>query len=386
LSSNLQPVTLGGAREANVAALASELDALWQSAGDADGRDAVTRACALTLLINTESEEGASEVSNLVGALTLQNPCRALILVVKPNESPAGLSASISAVCQLPAPGVKQVCCEHVTLVARGERVHDLDKVVIPLMVSGLPVCLWWRTGRPLEFDYFGKILRFIDRVYVDSELYSNPESDLPSLSQSIVKSSSPATITDMNWARITPWRELASACFDAVERRPYLGRINQVRIEYRAAGADTPPCLAQALLFTAWLGARLGWKPEGSRKTSEEGGKNGAGSRLFRFKGEQGQIRVQLVPGHAGPKCSSGFLNVEMKVAGDSPATFTLICGARSKCVVTRTEIPGQPRQESTAHLEVFDEVALLNEELKFSGRDRIYEEALAMVAAMAS
>lgn len=387
MNSNLQPVTPGGPRQADVAALAAELDNLWQSArSDLEGQDAVTRACALTLLVYTESEADAREVSNLVGALTLQNPCRALILVVLPNEPTAELSASISTVCQLPPPGVTQVCCEHVTLVARGERVQDLDKVVIPLMVSGLPVSLWWRAGCPLQFDYFAKVLRHIDRVYVDSEWYPHPESDLPALAEAIRKSSHPAIITDMNWARITPWRELAAACFDSVETRPYLDRINQVRIEYRAGGADSPPGLAQGLLFAAWLAVRLGWKTAGKSDagSSKAEGKKGDGSRLFTWRGRQGDIRVQLLPGQGGPRCSSGFLTVEMKAAGNDPATFTLTCGAKSRCVSTRIEIPGHPVRESTAHLQVFDEVALLNEELKFSSRDRIYEEALGMVASM--
>ena len=112
-----QNITPGESREANVSALAAELDALWRSAGkDDEGRHPVTKACALTLLVYTESDEAAREVSNLIGALTLQNPCRALIMVVRPDDSPAGLSARVSAVCQLPAPGEKQVCCEHVTI------------------------------------------------------------------------------------------------------------------------------------------------------------------------------------------------------------------------------------------------------------------------------
>lgn len=386
MSTNLQPINFGGPREANVASLTAELDALWQSTADAEGRETVTRACALTLLIYTESEKEASEISQLVGALTLQNPCRALILVVQPDESPAGLSASISAVCQLPAPGVKQVCCEHVTLVARGERVHDVDKVVIPLMVSGLPVGLWWRAGCPLQFNYFGKVLRYIDRVYVDSEWYPHPESDLPALAKAIRKSSSPAAITDMNWSRITTWRELAAACFDSIEARSYLNRISEIRIVYRGASADSPHCVAQSLLFTAWLGSRLGWNPAGvdASASAAPESRNGERDRLFKFKGKQGEIRVEMVPGKAGPRCSSGFLSIEMKSAGDGPAVFTLICGDESKCVITRVKLPGQPPRERTAHLQVFDEVALLNEELKFSSRDRVYEEALDMIAFM--
>jgi glucose-6-phosphate dehydrogenase assembly protein OpcA len=380
LNADLQPITLEGPRAANVSSLEAELDGLWRSAArDAEGRDAIVRACALTLIIYTESEEGAREVSELVGSLTLQNPCRALILVVQPDESPAGLSATISAVCQLPAPGVKQVCCEHVTLVARGERVYDLDKVVLPLMVSGLPVGLWWRAGCQLHFNYFGKILRYIDRVYVDSEWHAHPESDLPALALAIREASSPAAITDMNWARITPWRELAAACFDPVERRAYLDAISQVRIEYRAGGTGSPDCRAQAFFFTAWLAERLDWKPAGNAMNE-----NGEGKRQFRFKGRQGDVQVQLVPGQSGPKCSSGFLTIEMRTAGDAAAVFSLVCGAMSKSVVTRVEIPGHPPYESTAHLRVFDEIELLNEELKLSTRDRGYERVLAMVTSM--
>lgn len=386
MSQNLEPVTLGEPREANVAALSAELDALWRSAsGDSSGHAAVTRACALTLLAFTESEEGAREVSNLLGALTLQNPCRALILVVRPEDQPAGLTAWISAVCQLPAPGEKQVCCEHVTIVARGDRVQDLDKVVVPLMVSGLPVGLWWRAGGATRIEQFEKILRYVDRVYVDSEWFPDPEAGLPSLAEVIRKSSGRTAITDLNWARLTPWRELAADCFDSPDTRPYLNRINEVWIEYREGTSKLNHCFGQGLLFVAWMACRLGWEA-GKALPGEEGRpRTGEGQgRAFRFQGQPGEIRVHLVPHSGGPACSSGFLSVELTATGKSAATFSLICGSDSRSVVTHIALPGHPLLERTSCLEVFDEVGLLNEELKFSSRDRIYEEALAMVASM--
>jgi len=386
LSQNLETVALGEPREANVAALSAELDALWRSAsGESAGHVSVTRACALTLLIFTESEDAASEVSKLLGPLTLQNPCRALILVVRPEDKPAGVSGWISAVCQLPAPGEKQVCCEHVTIVARGARVQDLDKVVVPLMVSGLPVGLWWRAGRATRLEQFEKILRYVDRVYVDSEWFPDPEAGLPALAEVIRKSSGRAAITDLNWARLTPWRELAAECFDSPDTRPYLIRINEVRIEYRQGGCSRNHCLGQGLLLVAWLAGRLSWKSEGpwpgqaSRTGTEEGP-----SRAFRFQGPPGEIRVQLVPQTGGPACSAGFLSVELTAAGNPAASFSLTCGGDSKSVVSQTALPGHPPVEHTSCLEVFDEIGLLNEELKFSSRDRIYEEALAMIASM--
>lgn len=382
-----EPITFGESRDANVSALAAELDALWRSAAkDADGRHPVTRACALTLLVYTESDEAAREVSNLVGALTLQNPCRALIMVVRPEESPAGLSARVSAVCQLPAPGEKQVCCEHVTIEARGDAVRDLDKVVVPLMVSGLPVYLWWRADRTTEPEAFGKILRYIDRVYVDSEWFSNPEVELPVLAKQIQKYAGQVVVNDLNWARVTPWRELTAQCFDSPDTRSYLNQISGIQIEYSDRGAGGHSSLGQGLLFSAWLAGRLGWKSVG-RGTDEKApgtGKDVSGNRSFLFSGQSGNIHVQLVQRPGDVECPSGFLAVQLKAAGKSPATFSLTCGPGGKCVITHAQIPAHPPIDRTVNLEVFDEIGLLNEELKFSSHDQIYAEALAMVATM--
>ena len=103
-------------RTANVAALEGELSALWRSAAEDPAiRQAVTRACALTLLAYVESEEAGREVSGLIGEATRQTPFRAVIMISEPQAAPAGLMAWVSAHCHLPTAGEKQVCCEEVT-------------------------------------------------------------------------------------------------------------------------------------------------------------------------------------------------------------------------------------------------------------------------------
>jgi glucose-6-phosphate dehydrogenase assembly protein OpcA len=387
VADTLQSVISGEAREADVSALTSELAALWRSAAeDTETHNAVIRACALTLLVYTESEEAGREVSELLGALTLQNPCRALIMVVRPEESPAGLSAWISAVCQLPAPGEKQVCCEHITIVARGDAVGDLDKVVVPLMVSGLPVYVWWREGRTTQPEPIEKMMRYVDRVILDSGRFAHPETDLAAMSERIQRSGGRRGINDLNWARITPWRELVAQCFDSEDTRPYLCRINDVRIEYSGGSGKVDPSLGQGLLFAAWLANRLGWQPAGlapkgravePRQDKEDG-------RVLSFTGRAGAIRVQLVPRRGAKECAAGFLTVELRAEGDSPASFSLTCGGDKNVVITRREIPGRQPIERTVRLQVLDEIGLLNEELKFPDRDQLYEQVLTMVGAM--
>jgi len=307
-------------------------------------------------------------------------------MVVRPDESPAGLSAWISAVCHLPAPGEKQVCCEHITIVARGDAVRDLDKVVIPLMVSGLPVYVWWRAGRTTQPEPFQKMMRYVDRVIIDSGLFVNPETDLATMSGHIQRSGGQPATNDLNWARITPWRELVAQCFDSEDTRPYLRRIREVRVEYSERGANVNPGLGQGLLFTAWLAGRLGWQPAGrGPQAAPSGGLQEAPvGRTFSFKGDAGDIGVELIPRREGEECAAGFHSLKLRALGNLSATFSLACGGDRNVVITLTEIPGRQPIQRTVRLAVLDEIGLLNEELKYPNRDRLYEEVLTLVAAM--
>ena len=60
------------------------------------------------------------------------------------------------------------------------------------------------------------------------------------------------------------------------------------------------------------------------------------------------------------------------------------MACGGDLNVVITRIEIPGRQPIERTVRLRVLDEIGLLNEELKFPNRDRLYEEVLGAVALM--
>ena len=41
------------------------------------------------------------------------------------------------------------------------------------------------------------------------------------------------SAISDLNWGRITPWRELIAQFFDVTEYRPYLVNVNEIEIEH---------------------------------------------------------------------------------------------------------------------------------------------------------
>ena len=68
--------------------------------------------------------------------------------------------------------------------------------------------------------------------------------------------------VTDMNWGRLTPWREMVAGFFDPPNIRPYLDRIGHVNIEYAMPESHHGPInRSQALLVAGWLASRLGWE-----------------------------------------------------------------------------------------------------------------------------
>lgn len=381
MTTTLHSLTGGALRPANVAELEAELSALWRSAAeDPETHHAVTRSCALTLLVYVESEKAGREVLDLIGGVTAENPCRAVVMIVEPDAAPAGLSAQISAQCHLPAAGEKEVCCEQVSIWGCGEAVRGLDQIVIPLMIPGLPVYCWWRTGRFSPAEHLDRILRASDCVLVDSARFPDPERDLPSLFEHLRRLSNEAVFTDLNWARLTPWRELIAQCFDSPETRPYLDQLSEVRVEYEQRSPRVLAHRAQSLILTGWLASRLDWDP-----VLEPAPPLTQGS-MFLFRSGQGPVRVERVPREFEGGGAGVCVSIAMKTAGARAATFSWARGTDGKTALTRVEIPGRSPRERAVRLQVLDEIELVNQEIKFAGRDRIYEEALAMVARMIS
>ncbi|MBZ5670405.1 MAG: glucose-6-phosphate dehydrogenase assembly protein OpcA [Acidobacteriia bacterium] len=378
MKDTLQEIASGEPQPANVAEIEAGLSAMWRSAAEGVAPEsAVTRATALTLLVYVDHENAARDVSNLIADVTRQNPCRAIVMLMEPQASPAGLTATVSAHCHIPVAGEKQICSEQITLHARGETGPELASVVLPLAVSGLPVYLWWRAGRFVVPAYFDQILRVTQHVIVDSARFSASGNDLRELAAWLEKYSGRIRLSDLNWARATPWRELLAQCFDSPDRRPFLDRIRAVRIEYEMESARLTTQRAQGLLLAAWFATRLGWE----FRRAETSGENVP--RTYYFQAGGREIKVERVVRKVEGGGSGVCFSLELEADG---ARFAFSRGLDGKVVRTLAEVPGLAPLGRIVRIEVLDEVEILNEELKVGGRDRVYEAALALVARMTS
>jgi len=376
LGGTLQEFALGEPRPANVGEIEAGISAMWRTAAGASGAESsVTHASALTLLVYVDCQKAAQEVSNLLAEVSRQNPCRAVVMVMDPQGSPPGVTASISAHCHMPVEGERQICSEQITLNARGETGPELASVVLPLTVSGLPIYLWWRAEDFAMAPYFDQIVRVTQHVIVDSARFAATGADLRALAAWIEKHSGRIRVSDLNWARTTPWREVVAQCFDSPDRRPYLHRISEVRIEYEMESARLSTQRAQSLLLTAWLATRQKWQFQ----RSESRGENMPRALYFQTDGREVKVErvLRKVEGGGAGVCFSFVIEAD-------GARFSFSRGPDGKVVQTLAEVPGLPPIGRTVRIEAGDEVEILNNELMLVGRDHVYEEALALVAKM--
>lgn len=340
----------------------------------------LARASVLNLIVYAEREAHARRAAASIAELALRHPCRAIIVVADRagSESPTPL---IEMRCHLPiADGARQVSYEQILVRAHGHVAERLASAVIPLLVPDLPVFLWWTGTPPTSGRTFGDLVGLADRLIVDSADAARPEIMLPNLARLCAQARGLFGLTDLNWTRLTPWREIATSFFDVPAWRVFLDGITGVRVGFAVDmdGRDIHP--SQALLFVGWLASRLGWRPLEALAPSEAGGLLFA---IARRDGERIMVRVR-------PRFERGV--AEGDLSGIRLQSST---GELAEFVVKRQPDPihqtatvllgGERRWERTVPLPSPAIVELIGEELAILGSDRTYEEALRALVALA-
>jgi glucose-6-phosphate dehydrogenase assembly protein OpcA len=366
-------------RAVSVNAIEAELAELWREAAGKPGEGpAVTRSFLFTLIVYAEGEAEGDAAIQAASEVMQRSPCRAIVMVAEPKAAEGGVKALISARYRLGAGGEKQVCCEQVVIRAAGGNLSPLMSAVVPLAMPDLPVQLWWRLNRFDPAKEFESLFRVTDRILVDSARFPDPALGLARLADRIAASSSsqPALFGDIAWARLTPWRELIAQFFDSPETRACLSRLNDVRLEWHESWLGEADCKSKALLIAGWLATRLGWKFVARSENARR-------QQILRFMAAASEVAVTLGPRSREEK-GAGCFSVELKTAGPDVATFEVAERAGGSCIAARAEVPGHAPSQRVVRLEKQDEVSLVNQEMRFSYRNRIFEDAIGMVAKM--
>jgi glucose-6-phosphate dehydrogenase assembly protein OpcA len=349
----------------NVGAIERELTSLWQQASQDEG-SGVTRASMLNLIIYAPAGCDVNRLDDSIIEITSAIPSRAIVMLIDRQSNDCPLSAQVTSRCTLPTGSTKQVCCEQVTIKAGGENVDEVPSVVVPLLISDLPVYLWWRAVPKLEDKaLFGRLVDISDRVIIDSSEFNDPHGDLRSMAAVLRESPRWAAFSDLNWARLTAWRALVAGFYDVGRYRPLLDQLERVTIEYAPPSASPEVIPARALLLGGWLASRLGWRFAGR------------GQGAFEFASGDRKISLEFVP--TAREIEPGHLaQVTLRSAADA----SLLLSVRRSTDGTRIETAATMGEEKNLQrvlgYEGLGESELIRKELIILGHDRVYEQAV--------
>ncbi len=367
MNSTKSASNLGIPVEVNVAAIEKELASFWKSAGD--GNEAAMRACSCNLLAVVENREDAKAFPRVLAKLSEWHPNRSIVAYLDPGGQPAqagGMQAWISAQCFQPPTAGPQVCCEAITIAARGKAAADLPNTLLSLLVPDLPVYLYWRSFKITDKELIARMARFSHLLIVDSHQSRQDAQNRFHLLQLLIDQPAGIAIRDLNWSRITAWRDLIAQFFDAAATRDYLQEITEVDITRNLSAPGSIP--SRTLLLTGWLASRLGWSLISAERSGDQW--------LSKWMSGNHEVRVRFTGTMAEPDQPPGISSVTLRTG--SKAEFSVTIEQGSPLLTATASIEGCRLMHSVPQ-ELLDEASLLIRELSQTGEDLVFKEALA-------
>jgi glucose-6-phosphate dehydrogenase assembly protein OpcA len=269
----------------------------------------------------------------------------------------------------------KQICGEQVTIEAGGPLVQTAASAVAPLLVSDVPVFLWWKDIPHYEDKLFDRLSQMADRIVIDSAAFDRPYDDLLRLSKTISDRSRLMRVSDLNWGRLTSWRTLFASFWDVPSYRPLLDEIDRVEIKYRPPQCAPEEIAPKALLLGGWLASRLGWEVVGKEARQTEGTAEcelRAGDRSIVLAFERDKTAGR----------NDGMISRAILSAKKGAAKFSVAKRTDGTKLETEADIGSEHTVGRVLAYEVRSEAAQLSRELAFLSRDAIYEAAVGSVA----
>jgi hypothetical protein len=166
-----------------------------------------------------------------------RHPSRTLLLVPRPVEED-GLDALVSVRC-FPI-GDRAICGEVIELTLRGSRAAAPASIVLPLLISDLPVFCRWRGQPEWESPAFEQLVGVADRLVFDTTEWP----DVPAAYARLAELFERVAVSDIAWERTERWRGLIASLW------PGIASVQTIRVHGTRS---------QAYLLRGWLAARLG-------------------------------------------------------------------------------------------------------------------------------
>jgi glucose-6-phosphate dehydrogenase assembly protein OpcA len=370
--SNIHPVDV--TKGVDAARLEKELSAMWAEISEPkEGAPSagVTRACVLSLIVYTESDEERDEVNDLLEEVMARHPCRAIVLVADRKSAESRLEAYVSTRCGTER-AAKQICCEQITIETSGAVVDTASTAVGPMLVPDVPVFLWWKDIPHYEDKLFDRLSEMADRVVIDSAAFDHPHQDMLKLAQ--ILEAGRLRLSDLNWGRLTSWRSLVASFWDVADYRESLAEIERIQIEYDPPDIAHDEIAPKALLALGWIASALKWEIDAA------GSSFTVGQSSFKLRGGGRDIEAVLVA--TDDVAGRDGLITRLVITTARGDEFYVELRLEEGKLETGARTVGAHTVGRVLKYEARTEGQRLSAELDILGRDELYEKSVAVAA----
>ncbi|MDQ5844228.1 MAG: glucose-6-phosphate dehydrogenase assembly protein OpcA [Acidobacteriota bacterium] len=355
---------------------------LWKkTAGEGESEDdeAVLRARVANLLIYVPTEALLKEVDKLVPELTAVHPSRVVVMLGERDATDQDIEMYVESYCETDKrTGAKRLCCEQVTLKARGQFVVELPSAALPLLVSDLSTFVWWQDALDISESVFRNLLAGSDRLVIDSAEFEDPHRELLQVHKLFQQPNQRLGISDLNWARLTFWRGLLADFYDVPAYRAALDEIEKVQIDYVSPGKAPGTVAPQAMLFMGWLASRLGWTFVRANEEANEV----IEFEFSRSGPEQPLIKLKLNRVETGTRKPGRLVQVQLHSTSDHAAMFRVARSADNVHLYTEAQLGTAVNPGRVLPVRNRSAARLLAREMEILCNDQIYQEAAAIAA----
>ena len=337
-------------------AVEREIGRLWEEEAQ---RSQTPRIELLTLVALVSERRLLERAEGVVAEVVRTIPSRSIMVTWK-DGSEAKLTADVALHYATPG-GV--ACGDAISVEAISGGRKWLPENIERLLLSDLPMCLWWVGDLPDFDDLFDRSVVSSDLVIVNSS--EMDLRDLEKLSNIASRSRGRYAVTDLTWSRLKSLQELIARFFDDEGARGYMSKIDRVTIEFAPREAELDVASTQAALLFGWIAQALSLRPEGVEwKRGPDWGEAKLGHLTVRF---DHRPRADVLAG--------AILRVTMEGGG---ARFEVERLEDPLLLRWSRDVPDVPTPPQTVRVDTLQEATLMLRCLVRPRRDALFEKSL--------
>ena len=214
------------------------LGKLWTSLGQEEkqqGKPTVLRACAMTLIVATDEGDAGFSASQTISELMHEHPSRGIVLAIS-DKAEKSIEARVLAQCWKPFGKAEQICCEQIEITVRPESWPSIGPTLVGLTAADLPVIFWCRhsaalssSATRLQIAGLEAVMKLSSKVILDTQ-GENLDMAFGLMSE---WRSRGRVIADLEWTRLTLWRQPIAHIFDNESRDNPFSAFHTVEIAY---------------------------------------------------------------------------------------------------------------------------------------------------------